>query len=221
MPKKKKELEKVEETVEKEEKKEEDEAEMEDEEKEQEQEGGDGSKMEKSKKTIVRKDLESKSRKKVGSNTGGMMKKGGGLHTGRERYFKLIDVESGKSYGRYTGDTPKQAASKSYTKLLQKLKGEGKTPPKQSTIYLRESTRGSAKKIYGYLATRQKLREPQNLEIVDKESGNKKMITYHFRNKILKIPVPEQIGGLFASKSRKGQNKSTKKKTKKVPKMSK
>ncbi|MEM3063476.1 MAG: non-histone chromosomal MC1 family protein [Nitrososphaerota archaeon] len=202
--KKKRELGKVEETVEKKKKEEE-----ESEEEEKEQEGGKGSNTEKSKKTIAKKDYGSK--KNVASSTERTLKKGRSVRTRRERYFKLIDVETGKSYGRYTGDTPKQAASKSYTKLLQKLREEGKALPKQSTIYLRESTRGGAKKIYGYVATRQRLREPQNLEIIDKESGNKKTITYHFRNIIKKVPVPEQIGGLFASKSRKSQNRTSKK----------
>ena len=122
---------------------------------------------------------------------------------GKERYFKLIDAKTGRSYGRYTGDTPKQAASKGFTKMLQKLKTEGKHPPKQSTIYLRESTRGSARKVYGYEASRQKLPEPQQLVIKDKETGDEKTIVYHFRNKIKKVAVPEQIGGAKTARSNK------------------
>jgi len=120
-----------------------------------------------------------------------------------DRYFKLIDAKTGRSYGRYTGDTPKQAASKGFTKMLQKLKVGGKTAPKQSTIFLRESTRGSARKIYGYEASRLKLPEPQELIITDKISGEEKTITYHFRNKIKKVPVPEQIGGAKTSRATK------------------
>lgn len=123
----------------------------------------------------------------------------------KERYFKLIDAKTGGSYGRYTGDTPKQAASKGYTKMLQKLKSEGKQPPKQATIiYLRESTRGSARKIYGYEASRQKLPEPQELVITDKETGEEKTIVYHYRNRIKKVPVPEQIGGAMVKPGKKG-----------------
>jgi len=122
----------------------------------------------------------------------------------------LIDAKTGRSYGRYTGDTPKQAASKGFTKMLQKLKSEGKNPPKQSTIYLRESTRGSARKVYGYEASRQKLPEPQQLEIKDKETGETKVIVYHFRNKIKKVPVPEQIGGAKSARSAKKNSVSKK-----------
>lgn len=125
---------------------------------------------------------------------------------GKDRYFKLIDPDTNQTFGRYTGDTPKQAASKGYTKLLQKFKEEKKQPPKQSTIYLRESTRGSSKKVYGYTATRQKLDEPQELKITDKETGKIKTITYHYRNKIKKVAVPEQIGG---AKGRSSKSKTS------------
>lgn len=133
--------------------------------------------------------------------------KGGNTEKG-DRYFKLINPKTGKSYGRYTGDTPKQAASKGFTKMLQKLKKEGKTPPKQTVIYLRESTRGSNRKYYGYEASRLKLAEPQELVITNEETGEEKTITYNFRNRIKKVPVPEQIGG---AKTKKGANKTAKK----------
>ena len=123
------------------------------------------------------------------------MKTKGGADAKHERYFKLIDAKTLQSYGRYTGDTPKQAASKGFTKILQGLKKEGKTPIKDTTIYLRESTRGSPGKVYGYLATRNKLSVPQELEIQDKTTGVKKTITYNYRNNIHKVDVPGQIGG--------------------------
>lgn len=131
----------------------------------------------------------------------------------KERYFKIIDHKTGKTYGRYTGDTPKQAASKAYTKKVQRLKKMGKTPSKRSQIILRESTRGSARKVYAYEAYRQKLPEPQNLDITDKETGITKQIVYHYRNKIRKIPVPTQIIGYNLAKS-KVTKKSIKKTTK-------
>lgn len=136
--------------------------------------------------------------------------RGSRRETGKERYFKIINPDTGMTTGRYTGDTPKQAASKGYTKLLQKYREKKQQPPKQSTIYLRESTRGSSKKIYGYSAMRQKLNEPQELKIKDKETGVMKTITYHYRNKIKKVAVPEQIGGVKrTSKSKKAGAKKT------------
>jgi len=132
---------------------------------------------------------------------------------GRDRYFKLINSE-GETYGRYTGDTPKQAASKGFTKMVQKMKSTGETIPKKMKIYLRESTRGSLRKIYGYEAARLKLPQPQKLEIKDKETGKKKVITYKYRNKIKKIQVDyEQFGGMVKAKSsKKGESKRDNKK---------
>lgn len=161
----------------------------------------------------------SKSPKKMaGKKQKGGKKGKAGNKDREERYFRLIDPKTGHSFGRYTGDTPKQAASKGYTKILQKLKTKGKTIPKTSIIYLRESTRGSARKVYGYEASRQKLDKPQVLEIED-EDGGTKTIVYHYRNKIKKVPVPEQIGGVKIARSKKNakkeSTKSGKNKTKK------
>jgi len=153
----------------------------------------------------------SKSTKKSGSKK---TMKAGGVRKG-DRYFKLIDAKTLKSYGRYTGETPKQAASKGFTKLLQKFKEQKKNPPKEMTIYLRESTRGSNRKVYGYSAIRQKLDEPQELEIKDKETGEVKTITYQYRNKIKKVAVPEQIGGAVKRPAKKVAKKAGSKTAKK------
>lgn len=166
------------------------------------------------KKTTKVKKTVSKTTKKTTKNQAGGKKTKTPKEEGKDRYFKLIDPKTGRSYGRYTGDTPKQAASKGYTKILQKLRSEGKTLPKHATtIYLRESTRGSARKVYGYEASRQKLPEPQKLEITDDQTGETKTIVYHFRNKIKKVAVPQQIGG-----TKTNPKKTTKKSSKKVTK---
>lgn len=141
----------------------------------------------------------------------------------KHRYFKIIDIKTGKTRGRYTGDTPKQAASKGFTKIVQRLKKKGKTIPKTpTTIYLRESTRGRTKKIYGYEASRQKLEEPQILKITNSKTGEKKKIVYLYRNKIKKIPVPEQANVLKSTKrnSKSKATTSTKKSKKSAPKKS-
>ena len=116
--------------------------------------------------------------------------------TKNKTYFKMINQDDGTFYGRYTGDTPKQAASKGYTKMLRKMKADGLKPPKKSIIFLRESTRGKARKIYGYEAWTQKLPEPQIVELKDKKTGEVyKTIVHNYRNKAKKVPVPDQIGG--------------------------
>ncbi len=129
------------------------------------------------------------------------------------RYFKIVN-EDGSSHGRYTGDTPKQAASKGYTKMIHKMKKSGEKLPKRSIIYLRESTRGSPKKIYGYEATRQKLDKPQELKIANSGTGESKTIKYKYRNKIKKVQVDmEQFGGVSKNnKSKKNVKKSESKK---------
>lgn len=131
----------------------------------------------------------------------------------QDRYFKIVNSKTKESKGRYTGDTPKQAASKAFTKMLQQLKKDNQPLPKKSTIiYLRESTRGSARKVYGYEAARLKLDEPQELTIKDKDSGEEKVIVYNYRNKIKKVAVPEDIvGGKSSKSSKKGQTGGAKK----------
>lgn len=132
------------------------------------------------------------------------------------RYFKLIDAKSLESYGRYTGDTPKQAASKGYTKLVRNYKKEKKTLPKVLTIYLRESTRNHSGKVYGYDASRIKLKVPQTVTIIDNKTKAEKQIVYEYRNKIRKAVIPEQIGGL--SKKNKALTSLKAKKAKSVGK---
>jgi Non-histone chromosomal protein MC1 len=111
------------------------------------------------------------------------------------RYFESINLETGEVFGRFTGQTPKQAASKAFTSLVQKLRVQNKSVPERTTIYLRESTPGSSRKIYGYAASRQKLAEPSKLVIGDPSTGNDKTITYHYRNKVEKVPVPQTTLG--------------------------
>ncbi|XWV25776.1 hypothetical protein QJ857_gp1312 [Tupanvirus soda lake] len=106
------------------------------------------------------------------------------------RYFKLIDTTTGKASGRYTGNTPKQAASKSFTSMLQKFKTNGIEIPQKIIIYLGESTRGSSRKIYAYEASRVKLPEPLEFIIRDQDTGESKTIVYLYRNQIKKISVP-------------------------------
>jgi hypothetical protein len=121
--------------------------------------------------------------------------------TSKKRYFKLINEKTQKGHGRYTGETPKQAANKSYTKMIQKLRKRGEKIPARSIIYIRESTRGSHKKVYGYEALRQKLSEPLIREIINETTGEKKKIVNKYRNKIKKVAVPVQLTGGKNAKS--------------------
>ena len=127
----------------------------------------------------------------------------------KKRYFKVVDG-AGNTLGRYTGSTPKQAGSKAFTKMVQKSTKAGKKMPKSTNIYLRESTRQSNRKTYGYVASRRKLDEPQMLEITDATTGETKQITYYYRNDVKKIAVPEEMQGGARKKGKKVASKGKK-----------
>jgi hypothetical protein len=142
----------------------------------------------------------------------------------KKRLFKRFDENLGKYVGRYVSYTPKQAASKGYTKMLRKLKKLGEKIPKKSTVYLCEHTKGKPKKIYGYVAKRQLLETPQIRKIVvtDKDGElHKKKIKCYYRNKIKKTQVPEEILEMVTKKntrksSKEKEEKSSKKTSKKT-----
>ena len=54
-------------------------------------------------------------------------------------------------------------------------------------MYLGETTIGSQGKTYGFEASRIELVDTQTLEIIDSATGEKKTISYNFRNQIKKI----------------------------------
>lgn len=108
------------------------------------------------------------------------------------RYFKLVNPETNKTYGRYSGDTPKHAVSKAFTFMLHKLKENGGDIPTKTTISLRESTVGSDRKTFTYECSRVELPEPCQLEFVDKETGERKTITYYYRNRVKRIGASDE-----------------------------
>lgn len=136
-----------------------------------------------------------------------------------KRYFKMIDPKTMTSIGRYTGFTPKQAGSKAFSKIIRKIKQEGGKIPKTNVLYLRESTRNSLKKLYAYSASRDKLKNPQEVYRKNDSTGDMKTVVYKYRNKLKKSPIPEQLAGHY-KKSKKeretsgGSKKSSKKQKK-------
>lgn len=99
------------------------------------------------------------------------------------RYFKCYDLTTGKLHGRYTGVTPKQAASKCASKLFRLNTNQGNNNT-GFDFAIRESTRGYPKKYFYYHTIRAMLPQPTTLHI-----GNQ-TITYQYRIKIYKIPNP-------------------------------
>lgn len=71
------------------------------------------------------------------------------------QYFKLVDINTNKSYGRYVGETPKQAANKAFINIM---KNKNNELIEGIPFYIKESTRGSDnKKIYKFVGSRVKL----------------------------------------------------------------
>ena len=115
-----------------------------------------------------------------------------------QRYFKVIDEHTGELFGRFSGQTPKQAASKAFTKICQINKRNGIDMPTDINISMRESTQQSNKKMYRYVASRTELDNPMEFEIKG-EGGSIRKITYLYKNTITKIRVPKNMTGQSVS----------------------
>ena len=93
------------------------------------------------------------------------------------RNFKLIEPNTPSTY---TGKTPKQAAQKAFTQLRKKNNSN-----KKIKFSIKETTQDSAKKVYMYEGSRNKLDTPQ---IVQYGSGkNVKKVEYLHKDIIYRI----------------------------------
>jgi hypothetical protein len=130
--------------------------------------------------------------RKSGSKKGGAVVK---------RHFSIYYPDSGESKYRYAGTTPKQAASKSFTQETRRIeKRTGKKVTKPMDIVIRETTRGRIKKLYGYTAVKNKIKNPT------KHNINGSEIIYQYRNSVNKKPLDQipslvQSGGLVKKKA--------------------
>lgn len=84
------------------------------------------------------------------------------------RTFTVEKSSINESGGRYKSENPSSAAKKAASKLFAKSKNA-----KTITFSLRESTRGSEKKVYEYKATQETLAKPVVRTINGKEIVNK------------------------------------------------
>jgi len=99
-----------------------------------------------------------------------------------QRYFKVVD-SNGQEGGKYSGSTPQQAASKGFVSMIKKgdIVGNGLTPV---NITVRESGRGSSKKVYSYVCERIPLASPMVYTITDPVTGVEREVQYLYRNTI-------------------------------------
>ena len=103
----------------------------------------------------------------------------------KKRTFK-IKLEDDKFCSRITGNTPKQAASKALTLLINQKKQNGKSIKGKVQFTIRETTRGSKGKEYTYLGEKVKLKQPTTYSIRS-ANGEVKEIVNKFKNVIEKF----------------------------------
>lgn len=101
------------------------------------------------------------------------------------RYFKCI--YNGSEFGRYSGRTPKQAASKAFTAIIKNNGGSNNCINNNYSFLLRECTRGFKSKEKEYEGKRIKLDNPICIKI--KSENNDKNIKYQYLNKVKYIPL--------------------------------
>jgi hypothetical protein len=94
------------------------------------------------------------------------------------RHFQYID-SNGIAQGRYSAMKPKQVANKIFSSLIRELKISGKSIEGDHKFAVRECTKGSNKKTFHYVGSRQKL-EPIEIKI------GSQTIKYGYSNKVMK-----------------------------------
>lgn len=102
----------------------------------------------------------------------------------KKRTFK-IKIEENEFCSRITGTTPKQAASKALTLLLNQKKKAGKAVKGKVSFTIKETTRGSKGKEYSYQGEKVKLKTPTTYTIKS-ANGEEKTIVNKFKNIIEK-----------------------------------
>lgn len=111
--------------------------------------------------------------------TGGKAKK-----VTKKRTFKIKLADS-EFCSRITGSTPKQAASKALTLLINQKKKSGKSVKGKIAFTIKETTRGSKGKEYNYQGEKIKLKEPTEYTIKSAD-GQVKTIINKYKNIIEK-----------------------------------
>ncbi len=103
-------------------------------------------------------------------------------NTAKVRYFKLC--LNGSYHGRFSGNTPLEAATKAFTKIMQE---NNQNTEIETIIEIKESTRGSNHQTYKFNAKRIKLDVPLEYTIRDAETGNDEILTYNYKNHLEEI----------------------------------
>lgn len=116
-------------------------------------------------------------------------------------YYGCINPETGEFYGRYSGRTCKQAASKAFTKFISRAKMNNmETNETNIFLYKKKSDDedDSDFKIYAYNCKQIMLDTPEKVTI--KSGKCTRTIEYRKRNEIRKINVPDDLYELVMRK---------------------
>lgn len=105
----------------------------------------------------------------------------------RSRSFKVKEDGEDKAYGRYTGESPYQAANKALSELIRKRNKDGKTTQSKIEFTLIESTKGSKHREHQYIGKRLKLKTPIEYQTKDGVTVTKK-----FKNELRKVKKSDQ-----------------------------
>jgi hypothetical protein len=97
------------------------------------------------------------------------------------RTFKLQIGDSDEYTGRYTGNSPYQAANKAFSEYLRSKKRKRQSTTGSFKFTLVESTQNSNHKMYRYQGKRVKLPKPVVYSVGDNE------IVKEYKNKIQKV----------------------------------
>ena len=100
----------------------------------------------------------------------------------KNRSFKVKLSNKGKATGRYTGDSPYQAANKALSEIVRKKVKAGKSVTGKINFGLVESTKGSSHREHLYVGKRIKLKKPIKYQI-----GCGTEIVKKFKNELRKV----------------------------------
>lgn len=103
----------------------------------------------------------------------------------RSRSFK-VKLGDDKPYGRYTGESPYQAANKALSELIRKNKKDGNSTAGKINFTLIESTKGSKNKEHQYVGKRVSLKKPITYQTKDGVDVTKK-----YKNELKKVKKGE------------------------------
>jgi len=98
------------------------------------------------------------------------------------RSFKVRENNEEKAYGRYTGDSPYQAANKALSEIIRKRVKDGKSAATKIQFTLVESTKGSKHREHQYTGKREKLKSPIEYKTKDGVTVTKK-----YKNQLKKV----------------------------------